>query len=93
MSFNIFFSIFQYSISSEDGGRDPSQHPCLQALPTIFLKAMKGIAAHVDAFLGMYKLCVVIMGRFFDYFYLTIFCILGSVIFVCINTYFWFYFG
>ncbi|KAI5651451.1 ral GTPase-activating protein subunit beta [Phthorimaea operculella] len=42
----------QYSITAEDGARDPSQHPCLQALPSIFHKAMKGVAAHVDAFLG-----------------------------------------
>ncbi|CAG4955634.1 unnamed protein product [Parnassius apollo] len=42
----------QYSMTAEEGARDPSAHPCLQALPSIFLKAMKGIAAHVDAFLG-----------------------------------------
>ncbi|KAG7300496.1 hypothetical protein JYU34_016127 [Plutella xylostella] len=42
----------QYSITQEEGARDPSQHPCLQALPSIFHKAMKAIAAHVDAFLG-----------------------------------------
>ncbi|KAJ2949743.1 hypothetical protein O0L34_g15675 [Tuta absoluta] len=42
----------QYSITQEDVARDPSQHPCLQALPSIFHKAMKGVAAHVDAFLG-----------------------------------------
>ncbi|XP_013170001.1 PREDICTED: ral GTPase-activating protein subunit beta [Papilio xuthus] len=42
----------QYSMTAEDGARDPSTHPCLQALPAIFLKAMKGVAAHVDAFLG-----------------------------------------
>ncbi|CAH2049064.1 unnamed protein product, partial [Iphiclides podalirius] len=42
----------QYSMTAEEGARDPSAHPCLQALPAIFLKAMKGIAAHVDAFLG-----------------------------------------
>ncbi|KAJ0174961.1 hypothetical protein K1T71_009102 [Dendrolimus kikuchii] len=42
----------QYSITQEEGAKDPSQHPCLQALPSIFHKAMKGIAAHVDAFLG-----------------------------------------
>ncbi|CAH0687643.1 unnamed protein product [Spodoptera exigua] len=41
----------QYSITQDEGSRDPSQHPCLQALPSIFHKAMKGIAAHVDAFL------------------------------------------
>ncbi|XP_028171090.1 ral GTPase-activating protein subunit beta [Ostrinia furnacalis] len=42
----------QYSITAEEGARDPSQHPCLAALPSIFHKAMKGVAAHVDAFLG-----------------------------------------
>ncbi|KAJ8714733.1 hypothetical protein PYW07_002958 [Mythimna separata] len=42
----------QYSITQDEGSREPSQHPCLQALPSIFHKAMKGIAAHVDAFLG-----------------------------------------
>ena len=31
---------------------DPCQHPCLQSLPQIFLKAIKGIAGQVDAFLG-----------------------------------------
>lgn len=31
---------------------DPSQHPCLQALPLIFSKAIKGISGQVDAFLG-----------------------------------------
>ncbi|XP_065158063.1 ral GTPase-activating protein subunit beta isoform X3 [Atheta coriaria] len=32
---------------------DPCQHPSLQSLPLIFLKAMKGIAGQVDAFLGI----------------------------------------
>lgn len=32
---------------------DPSQHPCLQVLPNIFCKAMKGIASQVDDFLGL----------------------------------------
>ena len=32
---------------------EPSNHPCLAALPDIFLKAMRGISAMVDAFLGM----------------------------------------
>lgn len=41
----------QFAISTE-GVLDPCQHPCLQALPTIFLKAIKGIAGQVDAFLG-----------------------------------------
>ncbi|XP_049826190.1 ral GTPase-activating protein subunit beta isoform X3 [Aethina tumida] len=42
----------QFAIST-DGVVDPSQHPCLQALPLIFLKAIKGIAGQVDAFLGL----------------------------------------
>ncbi|KAG0723198.1 Ral GTPase-activating protein subunit beta [Chionoecetes opilio] len=32
---------------------EPSQHPCLQMLPLIFLTAMKGISGLVDAFLGV----------------------------------------
>lgn len=32
---------------------DPCQHPCLEVLPQIFLKAIKGIAGQVDAFLGI----------------------------------------
>ena len=32
---------------------DPSQHPCLATLPAIFVRAMKGIASLVDAFLGL----------------------------------------
>ncbi|CAH0560852.1 unnamed protein product [Brassicogethes aeneus] len=42
----------QFAIST-DGVVDPSQHPCLQTLPLIFLKAIKGIAGQVDAFLGL----------------------------------------
>lgn len=34
---------------------EPHQHPCLLALPLIFLKAIKGIASQVNAFLG--KMC------------------------------------
>lgn len=41
----------QFAISS-GGVVDPSHHPSLQSLPLIFLKAMKGIAGQVDAFLG-----------------------------------------
>lgn len=33
---------------------DPCQHPCLEVLPQIFLKAIKGIAGQVDAFLGKF---------------------------------------
>ncbi|KAJ8919438.1 hypothetical protein NQ315_016536, partial [Exocentrus adspersus] len=42
----------QFAISTDDVV-DPCQHPCLQALPVIFLKAIKGIAGQVDAFLGI----------------------------------------
>ncbi|XP_049763292.1 ral GTPase-activating protein subunit beta isoform X1 [Schistocerca cancellata] len=42
----------QFAIISETVV-DPSQHPCLSALPLIFLKAIKGIAGLVDAFLGI----------------------------------------
>ncbi|XP_041980537.1 ral GTPase-activating protein subunit beta isoform X2 [Aricia agestis] len=41
----------QYSMTSEDG-REPSAAPCLSALAGIFHRAMLGLAAHVDAFLG-----------------------------------------
>ncbi|XP_060532463.1 ral GTPase-activating protein subunit beta isoform X4 [Cylas formicarius] len=42
----------QFAICTE-GVVDPCQHPCLQSLPVIFLKAVKGIAGQVDAFLGI----------------------------------------
>ena len=35
---------------------DPTYHPCLASLPLIFLKAMKGVSAIVDAYLGKYLL-------------------------------------
>ncbi|KAK5643498.1 hypothetical protein RI129_007343 [Pyrocoelia pectoralis] len=41
-----------YAISNETVV-DPCYHSCLQALPLIFLKAIKGIAGQVDAFLGI----------------------------------------
>jgi hypothetical protein len=41
----------QYILLRDDS-IEPHQHPCLQILPQIFLKAMKGIASQVDAFLG-----------------------------------------
>lgn len=37
---------------THDKGAETYQHPCLQALPLIFLKAIKGISNQVDAFLG-----------------------------------------
>ncbi|XP_050299716.1 ral GTPase-activating protein subunit beta isoform X2 [Anthonomus grandis grandis] len=42
----------QFAISTESV-MDPCQHPCLQLLPVIFLKAIKGVAGQVDAFLGI----------------------------------------
>ena len=41
----------QYVLMREDAV-EPYQHPCLLTLPHIFLKAIKGIASQVDAFLG-----------------------------------------
>jgi hypothetical protein len=43
---------FQYAIVS-DSVIDPTHHPCLHSLPSIFLKAMQGISAMVDAYLGL----------------------------------------
>lgn len=43
---------FMQFILLRDDSIEPHQHPCLQILPQIFLKAMKGIACEVDAFLG-----------------------------------------
>ncbi|XP_050321995.1 ral GTPase-activating protein subunit beta isoform X4 [Bactrocera neohumeralis] len=40
---------------THDKGAETYQHPCLQALPQIFLKAIKGISNQVDAFLGIYR--------------------------------------
>ncbi|XP_037885903.1 ral GTPase-activating protein subunit beta isoform X4 [Glossina fuscipes] len=39
---------------THDKGAETYQHPCLQILPLIFLKAIKGISNQVDAFLGIY---------------------------------------
>lgn len=48
----------QFAITSETV-IDPCQHPCLTSLPQIFLKAIKGIAGQVDAFLG--KFCLIFL--------------------------------
>lgn len=45
----------QYAIASE-AVVDPCQHPCLNILPQVFLKAIRGVAGQVDAFLGTYFL-------------------------------------
>lgn len=50
-------AFLQYAIASPNV-IDPCQHPCLQSLPQIFLKAIKGIAGQVDAFLGESKLSI-----------------------------------
>lgn len=42
----------QWVVSRADGV-EAFHHPCLVQLPFIFLKAIKGIASQVDAFLGM----------------------------------------
>ncbi|XP_053593188.1 ral GTPase-activating protein subunit beta isoform X4 [Microplitis demolitor] len=47
-------AFLQYAIASPNVV-DPCHHPCLQSLPQIFLKAIKGIAGQVDAFLGIPK--------------------------------------
>lgn len=41
----------QWVVSRADGV-ETFHHPCLLQLPQIFLKAIKGIASQVDAFLG-----------------------------------------
>ena len=43
-------AFYQYAIVAENV-IEPAHHPCLSSLPLIFLKAMKGISAMVDAFL------------------------------------------
>ena len=42
---------FEYAIVS-DSVIDPTHHPCLRSLPIIFLIAMRGVSAMVDAYLG-----------------------------------------
>ncbi|XP_012286236.1 ral GTPase-activating protein subunit beta isoform X2 [Orussus abietinus] len=49
-------AFLRYAIASPNVV-DPCQHPCLQNLPQIFLKAIKGIAGQVDAFLGVSQTC------------------------------------
>ncbi|KAL5279969.1 RALGAPB family protein [Megaselia abdita] len=44
----------QWALTKENGG-EPAHHPCLQVLPHNFLKAIKGISALVDGFLGIYQ--------------------------------------
>jgi hypothetical protein len=55
---------YQYAIVAENV-IDPTHHPCLSALPGIFLKSMKGVAAMVDAYLGKHAInCIYEEGGF-----------------------------
>ena len=47
----------QYAIVS-DTVIDPTHHPCLHSLPTIFFKAMQGVSAMVDAYLGEFPFVI-----------------------------------
>ncbi len=57
LAYQLFFlntnigKLIRYAIVAENV-IDPTHHPCLAALPSIFLKAMKGVSAMVDAYLG-----------------------------------------
>lgn len=64
------FQFMQYILLRDDS-IEPHQHPCLLMLPQIFLKAMKGIASQVDAFLG--KSSRVIRWSFTHLFFIGIF--------------------
>ncbi|KAL7742458.1 hypothetical protein ACLKA6_019087 [Drosophila palustris] len=44
----------QWALTHEKGA-ETHQHPCLQALPQIFLNAIRGISSQVDAFLGKHE--------------------------------------
>lgn len=57
----------QWAVTRNDG-LEPHHHPCLLMLPQIFLKAMKGIASQVDAFLGKFILfaCFALMHYFYS---------------------------
>lgn len=50
---------FMQYVLLRDDSIEPYQHPCLLVLPQIFLKAMKGIASQVDAFLGKFRLLTI----------------------------------
>lgn len=48
----------QWATTSRSNNVEPFQHPCLLTLPHIFLKAIKGIASQMDAFLGKFICCI-----------------------------------
>ena len=45
-------AFYQYAIVAKNV-IDPTHHPCLEALPDIFLKAMQSVSSMVDAFIGI----------------------------------------
>lgn len=45
-------AFYQYAIVAKNV-IDPTHHPCLEALPDIFLKAMQSVSSMVDAFVGI----------------------------------------
>ncbi|CRL00726.1 CLUMA_CG013983, isoform A [Clunio marinus] len=57
---------FMQYILLRDDSIEPHQHPCLLMLPQIFLKAMKGVASQVDAFLGIFQPVVWEQGIIID---------------------------
>lgn len=46
---------FYHSACSSDNVLDPRQHPCLNALPQIFINSMFGLRDFIDTFLGTYQ--------------------------------------
>lgn len=50
-----------FAMASDANATDSCYHPCLRVLPIIFLKAVKGIAGQVDAFLGK---CIELLSCF-----------------------------
>ena len=64
---------FMQYILLRDDSIEPHQHPCLLMLPQIFLKAMKGIASQVDAFLGASRIRILSQTTFKPHMFLGIF--------------------
>lgn len=46
---------FYHAACSSDNVLDPRQHPCLNALPQIFLNSMLGLKDFIESFLGSYQ--------------------------------------
>ena len=45
-------AFYQYAIVAKNV-IDPTHHPCLEALPDIFLKVMQSVSSMVDTFIGI----------------------------------------